>query len=51
MTAGHNCFFLDQRDRFNLCHKPGYCQYQAFGTPDEPTYCLKDEMIEEMKEQ
>lgn len=51
MTANHNCHFLECLDRYNLCHNPDHCQYQGFGTPAEPeTYCLKDEMIAELKE-
>jgi len=47
-SALHHCAFLDERPRFNVCHNPDYCQYQAFGTPDEPTFCQRDEMIAEL---
>ena len=51
MTANHNCYFLECLDRFNRCHNPDYCQYQGFGTSEESTQCLKDEIIEDLKKE
>jgi len=51
LPAYHNCHHLDVRDRYNLCNNPDYCLYQFIGTPDEPTFCQKDEMIEDLKKE
>jgi hypothetical protein len=46
MSEKENCTCREKAEGGDICRSNDYCRFQMFGTFEDPTFCMREELLD-----